>query len=58
MYKKLLSFENLTLAFKKAKKGKTKRRYVKCFQRNLRNNLLKLKEELINQIFFALIEKH
>ena len=51
MYEKISAFDNLLFAFKKAKKGKTKRRYVKRFQRNLKENLLKLQEELINQTY-------
>jgi len=51
LYSEICSFKNLMKAWINAKKGKTKRRYVKRFQRNLRNNLLKLKEELINQTY-------
>ena len=39
------------MAFKNAKKGKTKRRYVKRFQRNLGDNLLKIQRELIGQSY-------
>ena len=45
MYEKVCSIENLNLAFRKAKKGKSKRRYVKRFQKNLNSNLLKLNNE-------------
>ena len=51
LFSELCSFENLTLAFRKAKKRKTKRRYVKRFQRNLKENLTKLQEELTNQTY-------
>lgn len=51
MYDKLCSIENLSLAFKKAKRGKTKRRYIKRFQKKLESNLLKLRDELINQVY-------
>lgn len=51
LYSKICSSKNLMRAWINAKKGKTKRRYVKSFQKNLRNNLLKLKEELINQTY-------
>lgn len=51
IYEKICSFENLLLAWQSAKKGKTKRRYVKRFQRNLKANLKKLQEELINQTY-------
>lgn len=48
MYDKICDWKNLVFAWKKARKGKTKRRYVKRFEVNLRENLLKLKEELDN----------
>jgi len=51
LYSKICSSKNLMRAWINAKKGKTKSRYVKSFQKNLRNNLLKLKEELINQTY-------
>src|SRR3989344_5061995 len=50
-YFRIYNYENLFLAFNKAKKGKTKRRYVKRFQRDLKTNLQKLQEELINQTY-------
>ena len=43
--------ENLILAWRKARKGKTKKRYVIEFEENLRENLVELREELINQIY-------
>ncbi|HLC56571.1 MAG TPA: reverse transcriptase domain-containing protein [Candidatus Nanoarchaeia archaeon] len=46
LYPKLCSYKNLELAFKKARKGKSSRLYVKEFEKDLNNNLLKLKEEL------------
>ncbi len=46
MDKKIYAKENLLLAFKKAKKRKTKKRYVKRFQRNLINNIENLSKEL------------
>ncbi len=49
IYEDICSLDNLILAWKKARKGKTKRRYVKRFQRELMNNLLKIKEELLTQ---------
>jgi RNA-directed DNA polymerase len=51
MYKELCSNNNLVLAFKKARKGKTKKRYVKRFEKNLRNKIIKLREELISQTY-------
>ncbi|MEK6906592.1 MAG: hypothetical protein AABW81_03150, partial [Nanoarchaeota archaeon] len=50
-YAEIYDYSNLLLAWKNAKKGKTKRRYVKRFQRNLKENLLKLKEELENNTY-------
>jgi len=52
IYQNICSISNLILAFKNAKKGKTKRRYVKRFQRDLRKNLLKLQFDLISQTYF------
>ncbi|MEA3329960.1 MAG: reverse transcriptase domain-containing protein [Nanoarchaeota archaeon] len=51
LYEKLCSFENLVTAFKKAKIGKTKKRYVKRFKKDFRENILRLKEELINKTY-------
>jgi len=51
LYNAIYNRENLIKAWQNAKKGKTKRRYVKRFKRNLRHNLLKLKEELENQTY-------
>ena len=51
LYSKIYNYENLLSAWQNAKKGKTKRRYVKRFQRDLKENLTKLREELINQTY-------
>ena len=51
IYKELHSLENLELALKNAKKGKTKKRYVKRFKINLEENLTKLQKELSNQTY-------
>lgn len=51
IYEKIYSLDNLEIAFRKAKTGKSKRRYVKRFQSDLKNNLLKLREELVNQTY-------
>lgn len=48
LYEKLCSFGNLELAFKKARKGKTRKYYVIEFEANLLENLLKLHHELEN----------
>ncbi len=46
LYEKLTSYENLELAFKRARKGKTLKEYVIEFETNLKENLLKLQFEL------------
>jgi len=51
MYDEICSKENLLSAFKKARKGKTKKRYVKRFEKNLRENLMKLHNELTSQTY-------
>jgi len=47
LFSKLCSYENLELAFKKAKKRKSTKQYVIDFENNLENNLLTLQSELI-----------
>ena len=49
LYQTVCSWENLVLAWKKARKGKTRKRYVKKFERDLEKNLLDLQFELKNQ---------
>lgn len=44
-YNEIHSIENLRVAWQRAKKGKTKRRYIKRFQRNLEENLYKLEKK-------------
>ena len=51
LYNEIISWRNLVLAWKKARKGKTKKDYVKEFEANLRGNLLKLHEELKSQTY-------
>ncbi|MEK6899341.1 MAG: hypothetical protein AABW79_04570 [Nanoarchaeota archaeon] len=48
LYKKIFTPKNLNLAWKNARKGKTKKNYVLEFETSLRKNLTKLKEELEN----------
>jgi retron-type reverse transcriptase len=48
LYSKIYALENLKLAYRKAKKGKSKRDYVIEFEMDLQNNLFKLREELRN----------
>jgi len=51
MFEKISTFSNLFLAFQKTRKGKTKRRYVKRFEKKFQENILKLREELINKTY-------
>lgn len=51
-YEKICSRNNLALAFKKAKKGKTKKIYVIEFERDLEANLSLLQKELLDQTYF------
>ena len=51
LYGRLSSLQNLFLAYKKARKGKIKKRYVKRFEKNLTKNLTKLKKELLFQTY-------
>ncbi len=46
LYNQLCSTENLRLAYQKARKGKSAKWYVKEFESDLDNNLLKLQKEL------------
>lgn len=46
IYEKIISLDNLFKAWKKARKGKTKRDYVIEFERNLIDNLMRLHKEL------------
>ena len=47
IYSELCSYENLELAFKKARKGKTLKLYVIEFEANLDENLKQLQQELL-----------
>ena len=51
LYNKLCSFSNLFLAYKKARTGKTLKKYVVEFEINLERNLADLNNELKNQIY-------
>ncbi|MDO8528669.1 MAG: reverse transcriptase domain-containing protein [Nanoarchaeota archaeon] len=51
LYDEIISMKNLFLAYKKAKKGKTKKDYVKRFEENLISNLKTLNNELKNQTY-------
>jgi retron-type reverse transcriptase len=47
LYSELCSYDNLFLAYKKARKHKTLKPYVVEFERNLKNNLFRLRTELL-----------
>lgn len=52
IYHKIISIDNLELAWLKARKGKTKKSYVLEFEKNIERNLLELHEELASQTYF------
>ncbi len=47
LYNKLISYDNLYLAYQKARKHKTQKLYVIEFEKNLKENLLQLQSELL-----------
>ncbi len=47
LYKKICSYENIYRAYKKARKGKTLKKYVVNFENNLKENFLSLRTELL-----------
>lgn len=51
LYSEIYGLKNLILAYKKAKKGKTKKHYVKEFEENLAYNLKILHDELKNKTY-------
>ena len=51
LYEEICSINNLANAWRKARKEKTKKPYVIEFRQNLRENLLKLREELLEQTY-------
>jgi len=50
-YHKIISLENLILAWQKARKGKTRKYYVVEFEENLMENLKQLNKELKNKTY-------
>ncbi|MFH1439435.1 MAG: reverse transcriptase domain-containing protein [Candidatus Woesearchaeota archaeon] len=46
-YQELCSYQNLELAFKKARKGKTTKDYVIAFEKDMKENLTNLRYELL-----------
>lgn len=51
LYSQIISLDNLFFAYKKARKGKTKKDYVKNFEENLAYNLKLLHNELNNYTY-------
>ena len=51
LYAEICSPENLVLAYRKARKGKSKKQYVKEFEANLDENLQKLRHDLETQTY-------
>lgn len=51
IYDELCSYENLELAFNRARKGKTLKPYVIEFENELKENLLQLRNELLMQTY-------
>jgi RNA-directed DNA polymerase len=52
LYKKVCDYDNLVLAWRKARKGKTRKPYVLEFQENIIDNLDLLQRELIDEVYF------
>jgi hypothetical protein len=50
-YEEIISLKNLIQAYKRARKGKTKKNYIKNFEENLAYNLKILHDELKNQAY-------
>ena len=46
LYSEIFSMNNLANAWRKARRDKTKKNYVLEFDKNIRENLLKLRDEL------------
>jgi len=51
LYPRIYNMSNIILAWRKARKGKTKKEYVIEFEKDTVSNLLKLHEELKNQTY-------
>jgi len=49
LYEQVYSYENLFLAYERARKGKTQKSYVLEFEKNLQENLLSLEKELVQE---------
>lgn len=51
LFEKVISIENLYYAYKEARKSKRKKKEVYCFEKNLGNNLYRLRQELLNNTY-------
>jgi retron-type reverse transcriptase len=51
LYEEICSINNLANAWRKARKGKTKKIYIIEFEKNLRENLIQLRKELLEQTY-------
>ncbi len=51
LFEKLCSYDNLFLAYQNASKGKTQKKYVLDFEKNLQNELYKLQWELLTHAY-------
>lgn len=51
MYEKLCSYENLLIAYSKARQGKARKYYVLEFEKHLKENLFQLRDELLAQTY-------
>lgn len=51
MYEELCSYDNLLVAYSKARQGKARKYYVLEFEKNLQENLLQLRDELLSQTY-------
>jgi retron-type reverse transcriptase len=51
MYNELCSYENLLSAYRKARKGKTRKHYVKKFEKKRDEKLLRLRDELLSKTY-------
>jgi RNA-directed DNA polymerase len=58
IYLEIYSLKNLALAWRKARKGKTRKQYVKEFEIGLFENLLEIQKELEKNIYFPKPLKH
>ncbi len=49
LYNQICSYKNIYLAYRKARKGKSNKKYVKEFEKDLQKNLILLQNELVSQ---------